>query len=80
MVFVVYFIVSGCLERSGNLVAVGAATLFYAIDLLLFAILYFDILSLAFHIWATVSLVMGLLFAIRKNKPYQEGEIVGGPT
>lgn len=63
---VVFFLVSGYLGIVRNkIVVVIIATAIYTFDAILFATIYFDIMSLLFHIWATVSLVQGVMFMIQ---------------
>lgn len=70
--FVAFFIMAGYLGLSRNIGIVTLATFVYAVDTLLVATVYFDIMSLVFHIWATVSLVMGVMIMNQLNKPRQE--------
>jgi hypothetical protein len=64
--------VSGYLAlKRGMVIPVVIATTVYAIDAILFATIYFDIVSLLFHIWATLSLVQGVMFMIQLKKHSQ---------
>ena len=67
-----FFVVSGYLAlKRGMVIPVVIATTVYAIDAILFATIYFDIVSLLFHIWATLSLVQGVMFMIQLKKHSQ---------
>ena len=78
--FVAFFLVSGCWARTNNIFAVGIATAIYAVDTVIFATYYFDFVSLLFHLWATVSLIIGGVLMSKLNRVSQPGEAAGEAT
>jgi hypothetical protein len=67
-----FFVVSGYLAlKRAMVIPVVIATTVYALDGILFATIYFDIMSLLFHLWATLSLVQGVMFMIQLKKHAQ---------
>jgi hypothetical protein len=73
---VVYFTVSGYLALTKKrIMPVVIATIVYALDAILFATVYFDIVSLLFHIWATFSLMIGASFMIKLRPFGQQGSV-----
>jgi hypothetical protein len=78
--FVAYFVFSAYLAQQKNIGAVIAAIVLYTADTALFATVYFDVMSLAFHVWATVSLVLGAMFMSQLNQVRDKGPISGDIT
>jgi hypothetical protein len=66
--FILFFLVAGYFGAARNFSLVLVATFVYVLDAILFSTVYFDIMSLLFHIWAIVSLVAGLIFMIQLRK------------
>jgi hypothetical protein len=66
--FVLFFLAAGYFGTARNFSLVLVATIIYVLDAVLFSTVYFDIMSLLFHIWAIVSLVAGLIFMVQLRK------------
>jgi len=72
--FIAFFLVTGYIAQKASIASIAAGTVVYALDSVLFITVYFDFVSFAFHAWATISLIAGMiyLFNIRGMEPVVE--------